>query len=73
MSGDRDTVRKGRRGFLRGLAAGGAAAVAAGGVASAGVREETGETDERAAPGPAEPRGYRMTPHIETYYRKARI
>lgn len=66
MSRDTRDLNKTRRSFLRDLAAmGGAAAVA--GSASAEVA---------AAPvveaKPDRPKGYRLTPHIQKYYDKAR-
>ena len=66
-------VGKGRRAFLRRVAvAGGAATVAAaGGGALAGAVRETPENNNAKA----EPttKGYRVTSHIETYYRLARF
>ncbi|NIR31988.1 MAG: formate dehydrogenase [Gammaproteobacteria bacterium] len=63
-------VQKGRRGFLKNVAliggAGTAAAVAGGAVA--GV--EPAPQDQAQTP---EAKGYHVTPHIRTYYEKARF
>jgi nitrous oxide reductase len=63
-------VASGRRAFLkRAAVAGGAATVAvAGGAAVADIQPESpgGATAEESS------KGYRMTPHIEAYYRSAR-
>ena len=65
-------VGKGRRAFLRRMAvAGGAATVAAaGGGAIADAVQRSPEKNARAEP---TTKGYRMTSHIETYYRLARF
>ena len=69
MSKTRETAR-GRRAFLkRAAVAGGAATVAvAGGKA---VAEMTPESSGTRAPEQGS-RGYRLTPHIEAYYRSTR-
>lgn len=56
-----------RRDFLRGVAAatGGTVAVA---VSGASLAEPDGPKTEKV-----QPKGYRLTPHIRTYYDKARI
>ena len=60
---------RGRRAFLRSMAAaGGAAAVAAASEVSVVQAASTQESPEPLA---AKARGYHMTPHIETYYRLA--
>lgn len=65
----RPTVdRKSRRGFLKDLAAAGGA-VAAVSVASPALADT--EAVERAEPESTP--GYRVTPHIATYYRLARF
>lgn len=65
-------VGNGRRAFLKRVAvAGGAATVAvAGGSAVARQNQEAPERDAAARPGS---KGYRVTPHIEAYYRLARF
>jgi hypothetical protein len=61
---------KGRRAFLRSMAAaGGAAAVAAASEVSVVQAAPAEEISEPKAP--AKARGYHVTPHIETYYRLA--
>jgi hypothetical protein len=57
-----------RREFLRGVAtaAGGSVAVAVSGVSLA--EEPDGQLAQKS-----QPKGYRLTPHIRTYYDKARI
>ena len=61
---------KGRRAFLKSMAAaGGAAAVAAAGEVSVAQAAPAGTIPEPKAP--AKARGYHVTPHIETYYRLA--
>ena len=61
----------GRREFLKSAAvAGGAVTVAAATGAAAGTDEPATVGAADAAP---EPRGYRMTDHIERYYRLARF
>ncbi len=61
---------KGRRAFLRSMAAaGGAAAVAAAGEVSVVQAAPADKISEPKAP--AKARGYHVTPHIETYYRLA--
>ena len=63
-------VATGRRTFLkRAAVAGGAATVAVAG--GAAVAEMAPDTPGRAAP-EQDSKGYRMTPHIEAYYRSAR-
>ena len=63
-------VATGRRTFLkRAAVAGGAATVAVAGAAA--VAEVAPESPEQAAPG-QKSKGYRMTPHIEAYYRSTR-
>lgn len=61
---------KGRRAFLRSMAAaGGAAAVAAASEVSVVQAAPADKISEPKAP--AKTRGYHVTPHIETYYRLA--
>ncbi len=61
-------VATGRRAFLKHAAiAGGAAAVAG----SAAVADIAPESPHKAAP-EQDSKGYRMTPHIEAYYRSTR-
>ena len=64
-------VATGRRAFLkRAAVAGGAATVAvAGAGAVADIADVAPESVDKAAQGS---KGYRMTPHIEAYYRSAR-
>jgi hypothetical protein len=63
-------VAKGRRAFLkRAAVAGGAATVAAAG--GAAVADIAPETPDKGAPDTGA-EGYRMTPHVEAYYRSAR-
>ena len=61
---------KGRRAFLRSMAAAGgaAAAVAASEVSVVQAAPEDDFSEPRA---PAKAMGYHVTPHIETYYRLA--
>lgn len=69
MSRKSPTYTEGRRTFLKRFAAAGgasAAVVIAGGTAAAAPTEEVG-------PAKAELRGYHETPHIRTYYKKARL
>lgn len=61
---------KGRRTFLRGLAGVGATTTV---FVVAGGRVTEAPAADREAEAPAEPRGYRLTPHIKTYYDKARF
>lgn len=63
-------VQQGRRGFLKNVAliGGAATAAAAAGGAVAGV-EPAPEEKARAAGS----KGYHVTPHIRTYYEKARF
>jgi len=68
MSRNSRDLNQSRRSFLRDLALAGGAAAAAGATAA------------RAAPLPAadpaaeaRPKGYRVTPHVSTYYAKARF
>ena len=65
-------VGNGRRAFLKRVAvAGGAATVAvAGGSAVADIGQEAPNKDAAAQP---DSKGYRVTPHIEAYYRLARF
>ena len=59
---------KGRRAFLRSMAAAGGAVAVAGGAAVA----QTVSGDKAPETGsPAKARGYHLTPHIEAYYRLA--
>jgi len=68
MSRDTGTRDNGRRNFLRGLAVmGGVTAVAA----SSGAGGSSPEAAVRQEP--AEPKGYRVTPHVAKYYDKARF
>lgn len=68
MSRDTGISKTSRRAFLRDVAAmGGAAAVAA----SAGANAQLPASVP--APAAAEPKGYRVTPHVAKYYDKARI
>ncbi len=63
-------VTTGRRTFLkRAAVAGGAATVAVAG--GAAVAEIAPDSSGKAAPEESS-KGYRMTPHIEAYYRSAR-
>jgi nitrous oxide reductase len=63
-------VATGRRAFLkRAAVAGGAATVAVAG--GAAVADVVPETPDKAAPEHGS-KGYRMTPHIEAYYRSTR-
>ena len=64
-------VASGRRTFLKRAAiAGGAATVAVAG-AGAVAKVEPGSPGKAAAPG-QNSKGYRMTPHVEAYYRSTR-
>ena len=68
----RQSIEKTRRRFLRSAAAaGGAAAVA---TAAAGVSETVAPAEPRAdtAHDRTDRQGYRVTPHVKTYYRLAR-
>ena len=63
-------VATGRRAFLkRAAVAGGAATVAVAGAAA--VANVEPESQDKAAP-EQDSKGYRMTPHIEAYYRSTR-
>ena len=63
-------VATGRRAFLkRAAVAGGAATVAVAG--GAAVADVAPESPDKAAPEKSS-KGYRMTPHIEAYYRSTR-
>ena len=63
-------VATGRRAFLkRAAVAGGAATVAVAGAAA--VAEVAPESPDQVAP-EQKSKGYRMTPHIEAYYRSTR-
>lgn len=63
-------VARGRRDFLkRAAVAGGAATVAVAG--GSAVADMAPETVRERAPG-QQPQGYRLTPHIEAYYRSTR-
>jgi nitrous oxide reductase len=63
-------VASGRRAFLkRAAVAGGAATVAVAG--GAAVADIASESPDKATP-EGSSKGYRMTPHIEAYYRSAR-
>ncbi|GMQ76324.1 MAG: hypothetical protein BMS9Abin01_1597 [Gammaproteobacteria bacterium] len=63
-------VVTGRRAFLeRAVVAGGAATVAVAGAAA--VADAAPESPDKAAPAQSS-KDYRMTPHIEAYYRSAR-
>lgn len=69
MSRKSRTANDDRRAFLKGLAAaGGATALAA----ITGEAVAGNQTDE-SAPRKPEQTGYHVTPHIQTYYRKARL
>jgi len=65
-------VHEGRRGFLKNAAVigGAATAAAAGGGALAGAPTPREDGDKAEAP---RARGYHETPHIRTYYEKARF
>ena len=66
------SVNEGRRGFLKGMAAiGGGAAVAA--AANAAVADTQPSSNLEHAVGNPQPRGYKLTPHIQRYYEKARF
>ena len=69
MSRDAQEQVRSRRRFLKEMAvAGGATAFAT--VAGQAVAADMEPASEQA---PSKPSGYRVTPHINTYYRKARI
>lgn len=59
---------KGRRAFLRSMAAAGGAVAVAGG---ATVAQTVSGDKAPEAETPAKARGYHLTPHIEAYYRLA--
>ena len=59
---------KGRRAFLRSMAAAGGAVAVAGGAA---VAQTVSGDKASEAESPAKARGYHLTPHIEAYYRLA--
>jgi len=65
------TRDNGRRRFLKTAAAGGAAtvALAAGGAVA---RDEEARAGAQGTAAPVTRQGYRVTPHVETYYRLAR-
>ena len=71
MDMSKTRTNSGRRDFLKSAAVAGGAAVAgaAAGAALAGTAVEPVAAD---ADSPARREGYRLTPHIETYYRLAR-
>ena len=60
---------KGRRAFLRSMAAAGGAVAVAGGAAVA--QTVSGDKASEAESPAAKARGYHLTPHIEAYYRLA--
>jgi len=63
-------TRQTRREFLGGVLAGGAATAL---LASGAMADDPSERDATAASLQHKPEGYRLTPHIRTYYRKAQI
>jgi hypothetical protein len=66
------SVHAGRREFLKGMAAiggGAAVAVAAGGAVADTQRSSKLESEA----GSLQPEGYKLTPHIQRYYEKARF
>lgn len=71
MSKRSKDVQKGRRSFLKGVAAAGGAATVAAAAGGAAV-VSSGRDEAQAAPAPAS-RGYRETEHIRQYYDKARF
>lgn len=72
MGKQADAVHEGRRTFLRDMAGAGTAATALV-VTGGAVADAEAPTDGSAADETADPRGYHVTPHIDTYYRKARF
>ncbi len=60
-------MKTGRRNFLKGVAAGGAA------VAAAAAVDATADIVPEQAKSAAGPRGYRHTQHVDDYYKTARI
>lgn len=62
----------GRRGFLKRVAVAGSAAGVAATAGGAIAASADTEREVVATPVAPEPTGYRMTPHIEQYYRLAR-
>lgn len=68
MKSSIDKVQQSRRGFLKGVAAVGGGAV----VVAATQNAIAGTLDEAVPVTPAS-KGYHLTPHIETYYEKARF
>lgn len=71
MSKRPETVRPSRRTFLKGVvAAGGTASVLAAGSAAVAEVEQAPVADNTAK---AQAKGYRLTPHIAEYYKKARF
>ena len=70
MSNTDNQHKASRRSLLKGLAvAGTAATAAAAGAATVATRDSAPSTPD-ATP---QHKGYRLTPHIEEYYRKARF
>ena len=70
MSNTETEHRANRRSLLKGLAvAGTAVTAAAAGAAGIAQPDET----PSAPTGTAQAKGYRLTPHVEEYYRKARF
>ena len=67
MSRDTSDLKKTRRSFLRDLAAVGGPAAVAGSAGAETAATPVADTE------PAQPKGYRVTPHIQKYYDKARI
>ena len=61
--------RESRRGFLKDLAVAGGAVAAASVASPALAATEAEQTSKPEAP----PEGYRVTPHVATYYRLARF
>ncbi len=71
MTDRRNDIRTGRRQFLKGvMAVGGTTVLVAVGAEAVSRDPQSDETDANE---PAKKRGYHLTPHIETYYQKARF
>lgn len=70
MSRKSDSVQKDRRKFLKGVAVAGGAATAVV-MANGAVADAT--EDEQPVEASAKRKGYEETPHVRTYYDKARF
>ncbi len=71
MTDRRNDIRTGRRQFLKGvMAVGGTTVLVAVGAEAVSQAPQADEAGENEA---AKKRGYHLTPHIETYYQKARF